>query len=177
MSALAPTPGARYSSTPVTVWARGSGCRSAPDCDLSDDLNCCRYPSQYQPGGGIRHARKRWRKADGAMQEASPTERILKRLIEAENQAEQIVKAAEERAKETVEQARQQARQSLETVRKQAESSLRSRLDEAESKAAAEMKRRLDQAEAEAREIDRRAKQHFSEAVEMVVEWVTNRGD
>ena len=49
---------------------------------------------------------------------------------------------------------------------------MRSRLAEAESKGAAEMKRRLDQAEADAREIERGAKVHFSDAVEMVVDWV-----
>jgi vacuolar-type H+-ATPase subunit H len=112
-----------------------------------------------------------------SMPEASPTQRILKRLIEAEDQAQQIVKEAEERAKETIDHARKQANQSIETVRQEHESSLRSRLGEAESKAAAEMKRRLDQAEAEAREIERRAKEHFSEAVELVVDWVANRGD
>ena len=69
-------------------------------------------------------------------------------------------------------QARKQAKQSIETVHQETENSLRSRLAEAESKAAAEMKRRLDQAEAEAREIERRAKEHFLGAVEMVVDWV-----
>jgi hypothetical protein len=69
-----------------------------------------------------------------------------------------------------------QAKQSIKTVRQEAENSLHSRLGEAESKAAAEMKRRLDQAAAEAREIERRAKEHFSGAVEMVVDWVVNRG-
>jgi hypothetical protein len=62
------------------------------------------------------------------MPEVSPTQRILKRLIEGEDQAQQMVKAAEERAKETIEQARKQAKQSIETVRQEAENSLHSRL-------------------------------------------------
>lgn len=111
------------------------------------------------------------------MAEPSPIQRILKRLMEAEDQAQQIIKAAEERAKETIEQARKQATQSIESVRQEMENSLRSRLAEADSKGATEMKRRLEQAEAEAREIERRAKEHFSGAVEMVVDWVANRGD
>jgi vacuolar-type H+-ATPase subunit H len=106
------------------------------------------------------------------MSDGSPAQRILKRLVDAENEAQQILRAAEERAKDTIDGARKQARQSIDTVRQETENSLRSRLAEAESKGAAEMKRRLDQAEADAREIERRAKVHFSDAVEMVVDWV-----
>jgi hypothetical protein len=39
------------------------------------------------------------------------------------------------------------------------------------------MKARLDQAEREARAIDQRANENFSDAVDLVVNWVTNRGD
>jgi vacuolar-type H+-ATPase subunit H len=132
--------------------------------------------ARCERGGGIRHAHGS-AGADGVMPGASPAQPILKRLIEAEEQAQQILKAAEDRARETVEQARRQAKQSVEAIRQETESSLRSRLAEAESKAAAEIQRRLEQAEAEAREIERRAKEHFSGAVEMVVNWVANRGD
>jgi len=46
-------------------------------------------------------------------------------------------------------------------------------LDEAESTAATEMKERMEKAESDAREIELRAKEHFSEAVGLVVDWVT----
>lgn len=111
------------------------------------------------------------------LEEMSPAQSTLRRLIEAEEQAREILKAAEERAKETIAQAREQAKQRVEAVRQETDNVLRSRLEEVESSAVTEMKTRLRQVEAEAREIERRAKEHFSDAVEMVVNWVTNRGD
>ena len=111
------------------------------------------------------------------MPEVSAAQGTVKRLIEAEEKAREILKAAEERSKETIAQAHEQAKQRLEATRQQTNSVLRSRREEVESKGATEMKRRLDQAEAEAQEIERRAKEHFSEVVEMVVNWVTNRAD
>lgn len=110
------------------------------------------------------------------MPEASPAQGTLKRLIEAEDQAREILKAAEEHARETIAQAREQARQSVEAIRQEAAGLLGSRLEEAELKAATEMKQRLQQAEGDAREIERRAAEHSRQAVDMVVDWVT-RGD
>jgi vacuolar-type H+-ATPase subunit H len=126
--------------------------------------------------GAQRLTGKRCRKANGVMPEASPAQSTLKRLIEAEEQAREALKAAEDHAQETIAQAREQAKQSVEAARRETTSLLKSRLEEAESKAATELKQRLEQAEAQAREIERRAKEHFSQAVEMVVDWVTNRG-
>jgi vacuolar-type H+-ATPase subunit H len=109
------------------------------------------------------------------MPEASPAQSTLKRLLDAENHAREILKAAEENAEATIAKAREQAKQSVDAVRQEAATLLRSKLDEAESHAAVEMKNRLEQAEARGREIERRAKQHSAQAVNMVVNWVTNR--
>ena len=95
------------------------------------------------------------------MPEASPAQSTLKRLIEAEEEAREILRAAEEHAQGTLAQARQQAEQSIEGVRREAASLLQYKLEEAESKAATEMKQRLEQAEAEAREIERQGKATF----------------
>ncbi len=110
------------------------------------------------------------------MPEASPAQGTLKRLIEAEDQARAIFKAAEQSAQDTVAQAREQARQSVDAIRLGAAGALESRLREAESKSAAEMKQRMQQAEAEAQELERRAAEHFPQAVDMVVDWVA-RGE
>jgi vacuolar-type H+-ATPase subunit H len=110
------------------------------------------------------------------MPEASPAQSTLKRLIEAEDQAREILKAAEDRAQASLAQAREQARQSVETVRLEAARVLGARVEESESKAADQMKQRLEQAEAEGHEIERRAKEHSAQAVALVVDWVTKRG-
>jgi len=110
------------------------------------------------------------------MPEASPAQSTLKRLIEAENEAREILKAAAENADASIAQAREQARQSVDAIRQEAASLLRSKLEATESQAAIEMRQRLDQAEAEAREIERLAKLHSTEAVDMVVGWVTFKG-
>jgi vacuolar-type H+-ATPase subunit H len=110
------------------------------------------------------------------MPETSPAQGTLRRLIEAEDQAREILKAAEQRAQDTVAEARTQGKASVEAIRLEAVRMLRSQLEEAESKAATEMKQRLLQADAEAREFERRAAEHFSQAVDMVVDWVT-RGE
>lgn len=110
------------------------------------------------------------------MAEVSPAQSTLKRLIEAEDEAREILKAATENADATIARAREQARQSIETVRMEAARTLKARLEAAASKAATEVKQRLEQAEAEAGEIERRAKQHSAEAVDMVVDWVTLKG-
>ena len=60
------------------------------------------------------------RKSEWIMPEASPAQNTLKRLIEAEEQAREILKAAEEHAQETIAQAREQAKQSVEAVRQEA---------------------------------------------------------
>jgi vacuolar-type H+-ATPase subunit H len=104
-------------------------------------------------------------------------ESILKRLMEAEEQARDILKAAEERAKETIEGARQEAEQMVEAARRETESMLRGRLQAAEAQGAEEKSQHLEKAEADAREFGRRANTHLPEAVAMVVDWVINRGD
>ena len=111
------------------------------------------------------------------MPEASPAQGTLKRLIEAEEQAREILKAAEERAEETIGRAREEAQRSAEAVRAEAASLLRARLDEVESKAAIELKRRLERAEAQAQEFEDCARRNFSASVEMVVDWVTSGED
>jgi vacuolar-type H+-ATPase subunit H len=110
-------------------------------------------------------------------EEVSAARGTLKRLIEAEAQAREILEAAEERAKKTLGHVQVQAKQHIETVRQEMENTLRSRLQEVESKAAAEMRMRLGQIDVEAREIERRANEHFSDAVEMVVSWITRGGE
>ncbi len=110
------------------------------------------------------------------MPEASPAQSTLKRLIEAEDDARGILKAAEEDAQSAIANAREQAKQSVDVVQQEAANLLRSRLEAADSQAAIEMKQRLDQADAEAQEFGRRAKQNSAQAVDMVVDWVTFKG-
>jgi len=111
------------------------------------------------------------------LEEGSPAQSTVRRLIEAEEQAREVLRLAEGRAKETSARVHEQAKQRLEAVRQEMNDLLRSRLEEVESRTATEMKTRLEQVDAEALEIERRGKEHFSEAVEMVVSWITNRGD
>ena len=111
------------------------------------------------------------------MPEPSPAQGTLKRLIEAEDQAREILKAAGQSAQDAIAQAGAQARQSVDAVRQRAAGALESRLREAESKSAAEMKQRMQQADAEAQEFERRAAQHFSQAVDMVVDWVATEAN
>jgi vacuolar-type H+-ATPase subunit H len=103
------------------------------------------------------------------MPETSPVQGTLQRLIEAEEQAQQILRAAQAKADETLAQAREQARQDVEAFRAEGQGLLRAKLSEAESKGAAEMKRRLELAEAQAQAFHLRAERNFSRAVEMVV--------
>lgn len=114
---------------------------------------------------------------DSDMPEASPAQGTLKRLIEAEEQAREILKAAEERAQESLAQARREAQQSVDAVRQQAARQLQSQLEGAESKAASELKTRLDQAEDRARQFENRAAENLSGAVDIVVDWVTGGDD
>lgn len=108
------------------------------------------------------------------MAETSSAQGTLKRLIEAEEQAREILKAAQAQADETVSQAREQARQSVEATRAEAANLLRAKLGEAESEGAAEMKQRLQQADDRSREFERRAEENFAQAVEMAVNWVVS---
>lgn len=110
------------------------------------------------------------------LEEVPSAQSTVKRLIEAEEQAQEILKVAQEHAKETTAQAREQAKQHLEAIHQKMDEMLRSRLKEIESKASTEMKTRLDQVDAEAREMERWGEAHFSKAVEMVVSWIINRG-
>lgn len=110
------------------------------------------------------------------VEEVSSAQTTIRRLLQAEKQAQEILQVAEEHAKESVAQAQEQARQRLEAVRRETENALRARLDEVKSKAAAEAKARIDQVESEALEIERRARENFPVAIEMVVNWVTGKG-
>ena len=132
---------------------------------------------RYDAVAAHRCCNNRPRQSGENMPEGSPAQDTLKRLIEAEEQARQILKAAEERGRETIAQAQEQAKQSVETIRQETAALLQSRLEEAESKAATETTQRLGRAEAEAREIERREKQHFADAVGIVVDWVAAGGN
>jgi DNA anti-recombination protein RmuC len=107
----------------------------------------------------------------------SAAQGTLKRMMEAEKRAREILRAAEESGKETLGITEQQAKQKIESVRQEMEDILRSRLKEVESKAAAELKARLCQVDGEAQEIERRAKENLSAAVGTVVSWITNGGE
>jgi vacuolar-type H+-ATPase subunit H len=109
--------------------------------------------------------------------EPSPAQQILKRLIEAEDQARIAVEAAEESARAAIAEAQRQATETLDAVRQAAAGVLRSRLEEAEAQGAAETKQRLEEAEMQGREFELRAAAHFSGAVELVVDWVAGGGD
>jgi vacuolar-type H+-ATPase subunit H len=109
--------------------------------------------------------------------EPSPAQEILKRLIEAEDQARSVVEAAQESAQATIAEAERHAAETLDSVRQAAAGVLRSRLEEAEAQGAAEAKRRLEEAEAQAQEFELRAAAHFSGAVELVVDWVAGGGN
>lgn len=106
------------------------------------------------------------------MAEGPSAQGTLKRLIEAEEQAREILETAEKQAEETVSRSREQARQSVEAARTEAVNLLRAKLSEAESQGAAVMKQRLEQADARSEDFERRAKENFARAVEMVVDWV-----
>lgn len=110
------------------------------------------------------------------MPEASPAQGTLKRLIEAEDQAREILQAADEQAQQTIAQATEQAKRSVDAARQEASFLLRSRLEQVDSEGAQQMNKRLGQAEAEAREFERLAQEHLSAAVEMVVDWATFKG-
>lgn len=103
---------------------------------------------------------------------ASSAQGTLKRLIEAEEQAREVLKAAEEQTERTVSDAREQARQTAEAARADAASLLRAKLGAAESQGAAAMKQRVEQADNRSEEFERRAEQNFSRAVDMAVNWV-----
>ena len=109
--------------------------------------------------------------------EVSAAQDTLKRLMQAEKEASEILRSEEERSKETLANAQEQAKQQIEGVRREMEDTLRSRLHEAESKAATELNARLDEVAVGAQGIERRAKEHLSDAVEMVVSWITNGGE
>jgi hypothetical protein len=109
------------------------------------------------------------------MGEPSRAQGILKRLLEAEQQAVEIVAAADRRAEDTIAHAREQARQLIQAVSHETADSLHARVEEAQLTAAAGLKQRLEGVDAEARELERRANERFDDAVEMVVRWVTGR--
>jgi len=111
------------------------------------------------------------------MPETSPAQGTLKRLIAAEEEARQILKTAEESAQEIVDRTREQAAQIVEAARQETADALLARTSEAEAQAATEMKHRLEQAEAAARDVERRAAEHFVDAVDFVVGWVSNRSE
>jgi vacuolar-type H+-ATPase subunit H len=107
--------------------------------------------------------------------ETSQAQDILKRLIEAESQARQIVDVAGREAAETIAQASSRAQQAFERTRSELSAASASRLAESEAQGAAQTKARLERAEADARDIAERAKLHFAEAVAIVVNFVTHQ--
>lgn len=111
------------------------------------------------------------------MSEPSNAQSTLKRLIEAEEQAREVLKAAEEQASGTVGKAREQARQSVEATRAEAANLLRAKLSAAESQGSDVMKQRFDQADARSEQFERRAEKNFARAVEITVNWVISGED
>lgn len=109
--------------------------------------------------------------------EVSTAQSTLQRLIDAEHEAHDILEKAERNSSEIVDRARHEATERTENVRQEMERALDSRRKEVESQTAAQMKARLGQVDAEGREIERRASEHFSEAVERVVDWITRGGE
>lgn len=103
-------------------------------------------------------------------------EGTLKRLIEAEDQAGGILQTAEESAKKILDEAQGQAKERIEATRRDLESILQSRMRDVEAEGGTEMRKRLDQVNAEAKEIQRAAKEHSPDAVERVVSWITRGG-
>jgi vacuolar-type H+-ATPase subunit H len=110
------------------------------------------------------------------MSDGTPAREALKRLLDAEQQAREILTSAEERAREAISKAEEQAARTIQTAQEEAAASIRVRLNGAESKAAAEAQQRLEKLEAEAREIQRRAQFYSGKAIDMVVDWVIARG-
>ncbi len=110
------------------------------------------------------------------MPDGAPARETLKRLLEAEQQAREILESAEERALQAISKADEGAARTVQAAQEEASASLRTRLGEAESKAAAEAQQCLDKWEEDAREIQRRAHFQLGEAVQMVVDWVIAQG-
>jgi vacuolar-type H+-ATPase subunit H len=106
------------------------------------------------------------------MSEELAAQNIITRLVKAEEQAREIVRGAEDQTRELLARATDEAKQLADSVRQEMVNLLQSRLREAEERGAEELKERLAQAEAKGREIERRANEHFTEAVAMVVNWI-----
>jgi vacuolar-type H+-ATPase subunit H len=106
------------------------------------------------------------------MPETPTAQDTLKRLLDAEDQAREILQAAEGQAEETVGEAREHAHQILEATRAEAVNLLRGKLDVAETEGAAAMQQSLQRADGRSREFERRAEQNLTRAVEMAVNWV-----
>lgn len=109
------------------------------------------------------------------MLQDSPAQDILKRLIDAEQQANQILAEAEQRANDEVQRAHEEAQKLVNAVRQDAADRLRVRLAEVESASAAQLKQRLDDAIQKASDFEAQAAQNLSAAADLVVEWVTGR--
>ncbi len=101
----------------------------------------------------------------------------VKRLLEAERQAQEILKEAEQRAKATVAEARAQAATLVASAREEAEQRVGLRLEQARATSAAKLRESVDHAAAEAQALDRLAKERLPRAVDLVVGWVTGRRD
>lgn len=107
------------------------------------------------------------------MPESSPAQEILKRLIDAEQEARQVLAEAAQRADSTIQQAREEAQKAIDAVRKEAANRVQARIAEIESESAAQLKRRLDEAGRKAGDFELTAAQNLSAAVDFVVGWVT----
>jgi vacuolar-type H+-ATPase subunit E/Vma4 len=99
----------------------------------------------------------------------------VKRLLEAETQAQDILKAAELRVHEAVDNARTQAATLVKNARLDSAQRARVRLEDARLAAEAEIARRTSQAVNEVRELERRANQNLLRAVEAVVQSIIGR--
>jgi vacuolar-type H+-ATPase subunit H len=106
----------------------------------------------------------------------TPARETLKRLLDAEQEAGEILTSVEERAREIISKAEEQAAQTVQTAQEEAAATFQVRLGEAESKTAAAAQQRMEGLEADARGIQRRAQFQSGKAVDMVVDWVIARG-
>ena len=98
---------------------------------------------------------------------------IVGRLLEAENRAAEILRAAQTRSQESLAEARQQAASVVEQARKDASRTAQARIQAAELDSQREIQRRVEKATLGAKEFEQTANAHLQEAVDAVVRRVT----
>jgi len=99
----------------------------------------------------------------------------IKRLLEAENRAADILSAAKVRAQDSLSRARQEAAHIVSQAREEATQAAQKRIKDAESEYQAEIRHRVDQATLKAQEFEQKANALLQEAVDAVVDWVTGQ--